>query len=367
MKNFIKKVKDIPDKYFITVVASIALLIIFSICLYEIKNNEKYNIEAVSLDVADSSLNIEENYENTLPVETTEDVETPTMDQISEESSEITEKDKKEIKSNSNKATYYIKVNYSANVVTVYTKDANGEYTVPYKAMLCSTGTATPTSGVYKMSGKYRWLSLFGGVNGQYCSRITGHILFHSVPYIAQSPDTLEYWEYDKLGTSASAGCIRLTVANAKWIYDNCPNGTYVEFYTSSDPGPLGRPSSQKISSNVDCRNWDPTDSASGNPWHNYVPPKIENKPIENNSIQETPPSKQEENKNNEEKNNEEESEDKEENKVNEQNKTPNENKLPEQDNSKNENDNSGKPENNPGQENSNLNTTEQDKEEPNI
>ena len=348
MKNFIKKVKDIPDKYFITVVASIALLIIFSICLYVIKNNKKYNIEAVSLDVADSSL--------TLPVETTEDVETPTMDQISEESSEITEKDKKEIKSNSNKATYYIKVNYSANVVTIYTKDANGEYTVPYKAMLCSTGTATPTSGIYKMSGKYRWLSLFGGVNGQYCSRITGHILFHSVPYIAQSPDTLEYWEYDKLGTSASAGCIRLTVANAKWIYDNCPNGTYVEFYASSDPGPLGKPSSQKISSNVDCRNWDPTDLASGNPWNNYVPPKTENKPIENNSTQETPPPKQEENKNNDV------------NKDNQSNKTPNENQSQEQENQKQEDDSSNKQdENQEQQNNSNSNTTtEQNETKPN-
>lgn len=33
---------------------------------------------------------------------------------------------------------YYIKVNYGANVVTIYQKDSNEEYTKPVKAMVCS-------------------------------------------------------------------------------------------------------------------------------------------------------------------------------------------------------------------------------------
>ena len=173
-----------------------------------------------------------------------------------------------------NKEKYYLKINYTANVVTAYTKDKDGKYTVPARAMICSTGKATPTSGVYKMSSKYRWHQLNGGVYGQYCSRITGHILFHSVPYSTNSPDSLKYVAYDKLGTKASAGCIRLTVADAMWVYSNCPSGTCVEFYSSSDPGPLGKPSAQKISSNETCRNWDPTDPTSGNPWHTYKEPE---------------------------------------------------------------------------------------------
>ena len=44
----------------------------------------------------------------------------------------------------SNGKPYYIKVNYGANVVTVYSLDENNNYTVPVKAMVCSTGTATP-------------------------------------------------------------------------------------------------------------------------------------------------------------------------------------------------------------------------------
>ena len=163
---------------------------------------------------------------------------------------------------------YYIRVNYQANTVTVYTKDEKGKYTVPYKAMICSCGTWTPHSGTYALSYRSKWRALFGGVHGKYATDITGDILFHSVPYLSQKSDSLEYWEFDKLGTTASLGCVRLQVKDAKWIYDNCGWGTLVEFYASSNPGPLGKPSAPKISSNEKCRDWDPTDPEKGNPWN---------------------------------------------------------------------------------------------------
>ena len=50
---------------------------------------------------------------------------------------------------------------------------------------------------------------------------------------------------------------------------NNCYVGTEVEFYGSSDPGPLGKPESQKISSNYNLRGWDPTDPDPNNPWKN--------------------------------------------------------------------------------------------------
>ena len=34
--------------------------------------------------------------------------------------------------------------------------------------------------------------------------------------------------QYNKLGQQASAGCIRLAVTDAKWIYDHCRLGTKV-------------------------------------------------------------------------------------------------------------------------------------------
>ena len=68
-------------------------------------------------------------------------------------------------------------------------------------------------------------------------------------------------------GEMASMGCIRLTVEDAKWIYENCEAGTVVEFYASEDPGPLGKPEATKISDYEDLRNWDPTDPSPDNPW----------------------------------------------------------------------------------------------------
>lgn len=179
------------------------------------------------------------------------------------------EKVDKKDKSN-NKQPFFIRVNCAANCVTVYQKDDNGDYTKPIKAMICSVGRATPLSGVYKTSNKYAWRILVGGVYGQYATRIVGSILFHSVPYFSANNNALEYIEYDKLGTKASAGCVRLTVSDAKWIYDNCASGTMVEFYSDSNPGPLGKPGARKISSVVECRDWDPTDPAAGNPWRTW-------------------------------------------------------------------------------------------------
>ena len=181
----------------------------------------------------------------------------------------VEEKKSEDPKAPTGNTTYYIKVNYKENCVTIYKKDDDGYYTVPTKAMICSCGTATPTSGVYKTSPGYEWGYLEGGTFGRYSTRIKGGIMFHSVPYVEESEDTLEYWEYDKLGTTASLGCVRLCVRDCKWIFDNCEVGTPVEFYASSDPGPLGKPTAQKISDNEECRNWDPTDPSPSNPWNN--------------------------------------------------------------------------------------------------
>jgi len=195
--------------------------------------------------------------------------------------------EKTEIKKEST-SPYYIKVNYGANVVTIYTKDNDGNYTVPYKAMVCSCGTFTPKNGTYKTTNKYTWRLLIHNVYGQYATRIVGSILFHSVPYTSNQKDTLQYLEFDKLGSTASAGCVRLTVKDSKWIYDNCPRGTMVEFYSDSNPGPLGKPTTQKISSVEECRNWDPTDPDSNNPWHTYVKNNEDNSNISDTVINTT-------------------------------------------------------------------------------
>lgn len=164
---------------------------------------------------------------------------------------------------------YYIRINRKQNCITIYTLDEQGEYTVPYKAMICSTGlyNATPR-GTFQISTKYRWRELYGGVYGQYATRIHGGVLFHSVPYYKKSESALCTDKYNKLGQQASMGCVRLTVEDAKWIAENCPAGTTVEIYDDDEPGPLGKPESLKIDTDSPNKGWDPTDPAEDNPWH---------------------------------------------------------------------------------------------------
>lgn len=168
--------------------------------------------------------------------------------------------------------SYYIKVNCKNQIVTIYALDEENEYTIPIKTMICSTGEYTPNEGVFATSDKYEWRYLVGDVYGQYATRITGQILFHSVPYTSQDKSSLEYWEYDKLGQPVSKGCVRLTVEDAKWIFDNCKSGTNVEFCSEDNQQKtINKKATRKISDySEELRNWDPTDPDSNNPWREY-------------------------------------------------------------------------------------------------
>lgn len=169
---------------------------------------------------------------------------------------------------NADVSEYSITVNKATNCVTIYKLNDNGSYE-PFKAMICSVGADNGTpSGNFKTQAKYIWRPLFGDVYGQYATRINGNILFHSVYYKTTSPDTLKAQEYNKLGTAASMGCVRLTVADAKWIYDNCPIGTSVNIVDDGyDPFP--RPKSIILGKDAPYPNWDPTDPDPNNPWKN--------------------------------------------------------------------------------------------------
>lgn len=166
-------------------------------------------------------------------------------------------------------STYRIRINKQQNCVTIYKVNEKGSYE-PYKAMVCSVGSATPL-GTFPLKEKIRWHELDGPVYGQYCSRITGHILFHSVWYAQNNnPATVSCTQYNKLGQVASHGCVRLCVRDAKWIYSNVPSGTPVEVYNDKDPGPLGKPEAIKLPG---YWGWDPTDDTNpANPYNNKKP-----------------------------------------------------------------------------------------------
>ena len=128
---------------------------------------------------------------------------------------------------------FYIVVDVNNQVTSVYGRDEKGEYTVVVRQMLCSTGTRKNPSSVgdWTLNGRTaRWCIFpqWGNTYAQYWTRINSSIAFHSVIYNSVSTMDLKISSYNNLGKRASHGCIRLTVADAKWIYDNCGAGTIV-------------------------------------------------------------------------------------------------------------------------------------------
>lgn len=265
-------------KIILIAIISILVILLGIEAFFILKDTKTIKNAKQGLDVnktIQTSTNPENDVKEEQPTEKNTIKETP--------SEEKKEENKPEVKKNDteNGTRYKLEINCQANVINVYEKDSNGKYTKCIKAMACSTGYATPQSGTYylKKYGGWEWKGLFGDVYGQYTTQVEGNILLHSVPYLRKyDKSSLEYWEYNKLGTAASMGCIRLTVADAYWVFYNCQAGTPVTFYRSSNPGPLGKPATPKISSDAEFKGWDPTDPDPNNPWNKTKPEPV--KPV---------------------------------------------------------------------------------------
>jgi len=154
---------------------------------------------------------------------------------------------------------FMIKINKTMNCLTVYAQDGANGFIIPVKSFLVSTGEDTPL-GTFYTPEKYRWRLMINDVWTQYATRLGSglRILMHSIIYDAPDPYTVWASTYNNLGIARSAGCIRLTTADSKWIYDYCPVGTAVEVYESPIPGPYNRPT---IDYEIPFeQRWDPTD-----------------------------------------------------------------------------------------------------------
>lgn len=169
---------------------------------------------------------------------------------------------------------YSVKINRRTNTVTVYTYDEKGDYVVPVRAMVCSCGEMTRENitpvGEYSVYFKNYWHALFGDVYGKYVTGFSGHYLFHSVPYTNTESYTLKADEFNKLGTNASQGCVRMMVSDVKWIYDNID--IYTEIIVIDDgpkADPLGTPPTVKVDTSI---GWDPTDPHKNNPYNEKLP-----------------------------------------------------------------------------------------------
>ena len=126
---------------------------------------------------------------------------------------------------------YLLKIDTEKQTVTAYGWE-DGAYAKAVREMVCSTGlddTPTP-AGTYKATGPVaRWCYFpTYGCWAQYAFRIKGGVLFHSVLYEQAKESTLLTGSVKKLGRKSSHGCVRLSVEDAKWIFDHCTAGTTV-------------------------------------------------------------------------------------------------------------------------------------------
>ena len=169
-------------------------------------------------------------------------------------------------------------------------KAENGEWTEE-RVMICSTGRSkemTPR-GSFAILRQYPYKKM-GQIEGenvysQYASRITGSYLFHSVPIGGKKRQNQDNGRrqmyvayYEKLGTTASGGCIRLRCVDAYWVYMNCTVGTPITVTDDVGPTPPTPPKLIYEEPYMDARHeygWDPSDPDPANPYHAIYPPEL--------------------------------------------------------------------------------------------
>lgn len=188
--------------------------------------------------------------------------------------------------SNSNYNNFQVEVNRAASCVTVYAYDSERKsYCIPIKTCTVSVGrdtwTMKGTSGLHENSSytplgdysistngtsvKYTMKPMHEPdgsiVYARWASHVVGNVYFHSIAVGSDSHYALNPNHYNRLGTPASAGCIRMTVADAKWFFDYVSRGTPVKIVQGNAkyPGPLGKNPTIKINSSI---HYDPTDPA---------------------------------------------------------------------------------------------------------
>ena len=126
----------------------------------------------------------------------------------------------------SSKTKWLLLVDTKKNRVGIYT-GSKGKWIQKYY-WKCTTGaSSTPTvKGQFTVGIKGK---VFGsGYSCWYYTQFYGNYLFHSILY---NPGSMTSVQDGRLGINASHGCVRLSLNNAKWIYNNISKGSKVVVY----------------------------------------------------------------------------------------------------------------------------------------
>ena len=120
---------------------------------------------------------------------------------------------------------YLIYVNLKDQLTYVYQGFSNDWNLV--NTFISSTGVSgkeTP-KGIFAVTNRGDWFfSEEFDQGAKYWVQFMGDYLFHSVPFDEGQETILD----NTLGLPASHGCVRLSIEDAKWLYDNIPNNTKI-------------------------------------------------------------------------------------------------------------------------------------------
>lgn len=126
---------------------------------------------------------------------------------------------------------YFLHVDKSEHLMTVYSKDENGNYTNKYKKFSVATGSSpsmTPL-GTFTLGEQEDWHEWAAGTYSPYAYTFAPGLYIHGPIYTEKDFDTVIQKSVNEIGTNATSGCIRMYTSDAKWIYQNCPPGTKIQ------------------------------------------------------------------------------------------------------------------------------------------
>lgn len=178
---------------------------------------------------------------------------------------------------------FYIELNRAACVVTIYmfNKQTN-KFDIPVKTCTVCVGRDVSTNagaGALNLQSSFTPIGNYSictngtavrytmkpmhepdgsVVQARWCTHIVGNVYFHAIAVGSNTHYGLSPYKMNLLGSPASAGCVRMAVADAKWIFDYMPTGTKVKINVGNTkkPGPLGK---EKLPKSYSV-NYDPTD-----------------------------------------------------------------------------------------------------------
>lgn len=154
---------------------------------------------------------------------------------------------------------YYLYVEKGSFTLTIYERASDGTYSKVYKTYRIAHGGNKTPAGTFTLGGdRERWHEFPDGGFVQFATRYHKRLYIHSPLYGEENNGYMWPKYYDGelgIGKESTGGCLRMVTEAARFIYENCPEGTVMEIVNGA---PRGTTSDEVPSRNGE--RFDPTD-----------------------------------------------------------------------------------------------------------